>query len=310
MEKITAVVVNYFSEAHTIDCVNSLFGSRYDGDIKVIIVDNGSSIDLTNYYDKTSSVEVIKTNTNIGFGNAVNVGLEAALRDVITAFILILNNDALVHESALLGLIKPFALDMRLGMTTGQIVYTSDRDRIWYGGGELDLVKGKPKIVGFNSTRNDCGSASESRYVTFASGCVMMFSRKTIEELQGFDSDFFMYYEDFEMCLRLKSRGYKIFYCADSLFFHSVQGSSKEKSDAKGLNPRNPNIEFYFRLFMENQYLANVKHRGQIRFRLFVIYYLVYWSYKLLQVYLFSGRLLLRDYLRILGRNIMYYEKD
>ena len=112
-------------------------------------------------------------------------------------------------------------------------MFADDPTLVWYGGGEIDYQKGWPKIVEFNQQASPEG-ANKSRYVTFVSGCVILFSRKAIEELEGFDEIFFMYAEDLELSIRAAKKNIKIWYTADAIIYHKFKVVLVIKTSTKG----------------------------------------------------------------------------
>jgi GT2 family glycosyltransferase len=302
-KKVTAIIVNYFSEDYTLNCIESLFDSSKEINLNIVVVDNGSNTDLSKMFLSRPKVSVIKNETNVGFGCAVNQGVNAVLEGGNRDFILFVNNDVLVAKNFLASLIDCFSVSRDVGMVTSRIMYGTSKKQLWYGGGQFDLVKGKPVIEGFNRDILDCATASISRYVDFASGCVMLFKAEVLKDLGGFDPEFFMYYEDYELCLRMKNKGIKIYYCADSVAYHAVQGSSTKQSQHKGLSPRNSEIRFIYSLFMRNQYRANFLHKSDVKWKQFSIYYYAFWIFKLLQIMVISRRSVLKEFMGAAAQN-------
>ena len=102
----------------------------------------------------------------------------------------------------------------------------------------------------------------KSQYVEFASGCAMFFKTSYLMSNSGFDSNFFMYDEDVELCLRIKADGKKIYFTNESIIYHKCQGSQKEnaKKEINQLHPYNPNLEFYLSLTIPNRFYIIDKH--------------------------------------------------
>lgn len=82
--------------------------------------------------------------------------------------------------------------------------------------------------VGF--CEEDSGQYESVRELTSACGASMMMRREEFLDLGGFDSYFFMYYEDTDLSFRVKNRNKKILYIPDSIVRHIHTGSSKEWS--------------------------------------------------------------------------------
>jgi len=115
---------------------------------------------------------------------------------------------------------------------------------LWYGGGEVDWRRASAFTPGINRSAT-ADLALAERDVTFATGCALFLRRSAIRQLGGFDSRFFMYEEDVELCLRARSQGIRIRYLPGAFILHRVQGSSKDRDQDRTdfwstKNPRLP----------------------------------------------------------------------
>ncbi len=276
---VAVILVNYNSNEDTIECVRSLSNST----IKpfIIIVDNNSINknihEQINFYDH---VKVIYNNANLGFGRANNVGITWTLANTKTEYLFILNNDTIVEINTLETLIKPFFIDSKIGISTCKIVFANDSKMIWYGGGQIDLKRGKPKITDFKKQSTQEG-AEKSRYVDFASGCAMMFKRDILKKIKGFDERMFMYVEDLELCMRLKKNDYKIWYTADTKILHKVHASiGGLNNNLPALHPKNPHLNFYVYHMTKNLLLTMNKHLTKLEWSRFLLNYSIFMGYK------------------------------
>lgn len=300
---IPVILVNYNNIDDTIDCIKSLKKSTHV-DPYIIVVDNHSSDrDRISELEKEfSELKVILNDENLGFGKANNIGIEWAFKNLEFEYILLQNNDTIIQEDTLINLVKPFDTDPEIGITTGKIYYFEPSNIIWYGGGVINYNRGWPRITDFNTEATTDG-ANKSRYVSFISGCTMMFSRKCLQDLKGFDPDFFMYCEDLELCIRAQKSGYKLYYESDSVIFHKVQGSLKD-SEHKNLAPKSSNLPFLFYHLKSNQWITMRKHFKGIQFLKFNIFF---WAELILKTvrYVFYGRfIMISTFFRIVKRII------
>lgn len=240
----------------------------------VIIVDNASNdarkLDLLR--ESYPYLKLIYNPENVGFGRANNIGVQWAKKNIDFNYLLLLNNDTVVEHDSLIYLEKAFSKSPDIGIVTGKIFYEARRDLVWYGGGEINYRRGWPNITDYNKTASENG-ANLSRYVSFVSGCCMMFTKESISNLKGFDPDFFMYSEDLELSIRAAKLGYKLYYVSKAKIYHKVQGDSS--LEEKGLRAKNPNLIFLFSNMKANQYRAVRKHfRGAKMVRFWIFYHL------------------------------------
>ncbi|GAA4826788.1 glycosyltransferase family 2 protein [Algivirga pacifica] len=292
IQKETVIIlVNYNGYQDTLECIQSI--SKSEGQEPFIVVVDNCSQDanrIENLYDYYSSLKVIISKENIGFGRANNLGIKWAQENIDFEYLLLLNNDTIIESNTLSELKKPFLFDSEIGISTCKTMYEGNRDIVWYGGGTVDYKIGWPIIKDFNVQPTDSG-ANQSKYVTFISGCCMMFSKKSLTTIGGFDEHFFMYCEDLEMSIRAVDLGFKLYYSSDARIFHKVQRSLKgsEGAKAKGMSHKNPNLSFLFKNMKMNQYYTFVKYLSGRRLLIFKVNYWSRFIYKSL-LFLLRGR--------------------
>ena len=304
--KVVIILVNYNGFQDTLECLKSIKISNVFLPF-VVIVDN-RSIDakqLEQLHSLYKNLHIIYNSENLGFGRANNIGIQWAQNNIDFEYLLLLNNDTLIESNTIEELIKPFTTDKAIGITSAKTFYENNREIIWYGGGDINYKRGWPKISDFN-TKPSLGGANKSRCVTFVSGCTMMFSKKSISEIEGFDNDLFMYCEDLELCMRVNKLELKMYYNAKSIVYHKVQRSTKNNSDINitGMNAKNPNLEFLFYNMKTNQYNIMKKHlKGLNKFNFFIFY----WSEFLFKIisFLRAGRNdMIKVGLRVIKKNL------
>jgi len=270
--RVVIILVNYNGLEDTAACLRSIKNTK--GELPfVVLVDNAS--DNSHLLDSLvydyGRLHLIKNSENVGFGCANNKGIRWAQKNIYFEYLLLLNNDTLIEPYSLFYLEKAFKNDPEIGITTGKTLYEGQRDIVWYGGGDINYKRGWPKIKDFQNKATKEG-ANKSKYVDFVSGCVMMFSRKSISDIKGFDDDFFMYCEDLDLSMRAQRLGYKLYYEPKSVIYHKVQGSNANIEN-KGLQPGNKNLGFLFYHMKSNQYLAMKKNLPYAKFAKFRLFY-------------------------------------
>lgn len=299
--KIVIVLINTNGYADTSACLESILCTGEELPF-VVVVDNASSeeMDVDTLHDKYPKLKIIKNDANIGFGKANNAGIQWALENVDFDYILILNNDTIVTKDSLKYLVDAFEIDPKIGITTSKIMYDYNRELVWYGGGDINYMKCRPKIYDFDKKATAEG-ADKSKYVSYVCGCVMMFSRACIQEMKGFDDDYFIYCEDLELSMRMIDAGLKMYYEPRSVIYHKVQGSAKRKQGQDfGMKAGNPKLEFVFYHMKSNQWITARKRYPMRQFLSFNCYYWCEFAYQ-------SGKLVLKgrwDMFRIASKTI------
>ena len=220
------ILVNYNSLNLTRECIISLENITYKN-YKILIVDNSPSKKFDEEMKSNfSSVIILRSITNAGFTGGNNIGINYALENE-AEYIVLLNNDTTVEKNFLEPLIETFD-DDSVGLVTGKIMYTSDRNKIWYGGGRINWFRGSAITLG--NGKIDNGEYDNKSEVSFASGCLFCLKRSTIEKVGLLNEDYFAYLEDADFCFRLNKMGFIIIYEPRSKIFHHINATTKKSN--------------------------------------------------------------------------------
>lgn len=229
------VIVNYNSAELLNKCVNAVFNSNLQYlSLKVVVVDNNSK-DGSLELDKTNNEKLIliKNLENYGFGYACNQGVEA-LKNV--HYLLFLNPDTQVGMNTFLESINFLKNNSNVSilgtMHKNEIgkIQTScsyspkPKNMIWDILGLSKLVPNffKPATLMTNFNHQ------ESRFVDQVMGAYMLMEKEIFDILGGFDTRFFVYYEDADFALRAKKKGYLSYYNSNIEIMHSGRGTTKK----------------------------------------------------------------------------------
>ena len=216
MPKLSVVVLNWNGKTLLADCLSSLSNQTLT-DLEVLLVDNGSS-DGSVEYVKTEfpGIRVIALEKNLGFSAGNNRGIEASSSEFVALF----NNDAVADRQWAERLLAP-AADSKVGIVASKVMLFSERDR-------LDSAGDGMTIVGVAYKRGhlepaDRYPAAES--VFGASGCAMLLRRSMLDDIGLLDEDFFLSYEDSDVCFRAQLRGWKCVYASEARVYHRLNSS-------------------------------------------------------------------------------------
>lgn len=238
-DKVSIVLLNYKGLEDTLQCIENLEKIDYDN-YEIIIVDNHSEDGSYEILKKRFEHKhvVIEAEVNGGFASGNNLGIKYAVNNG-TDFVLLINTDTFVEEDFLKELISCYHRNSTAGIVTSKILYESNRDYIWYAGGEVNLSR----FYGyhFGEGERDSSEYNIEKKISFATGCVMLISSKVIKKVGLFCEDYFMYYEDVDYCVKITEAGYNIYYCPSSIVYHKVSASSggEESPFAVKWNTRN-----------------------------------------------------------------------
>ncbi len=210
------IILNYNGLTDTLRCIESLRAVAY-APMRVYLIDNasnnGEGQTLAACFD---DVTVIVNSRNVGFGGACNQGAQAALDDG-AQYLLFLNNDTVVQPTMLRDMVNEMKTDARIGLCGPRVLSTSPPHRIQCLGYRYSNWIGIPAIVG-----KDAAADAKVRYksLSWIMGCALLVSRDLWLTSGGFDTDFFLYWEDVYLCWQARRLGYLLKIAESATVFH------------------------------------------------------------------------------------------
>ena len=221
IEYVYILILNYNDFVKTIDCINSIFNSKYKN-YKIIIIDNNSSDDSKNNFTKWievnnySSIQLIENSRNGGYAYGNNKGIEIASRNDDCKFIWVLNNDTLIDENALLELINYF--DSKVMTIYGSKI-------INYNNSETESIGG---IINKNNLKT-INNLDKNINIDYIPGVSLFFNKNIVSKIGLFPEEYFMYYEDVDWCTKALKNNIKLMVAVNSLVYHNRNKSNRIK---------------------------------------------------------------------------------
>ncbi|MCP3678291.1 MAG: glycosyltransferase family 2 protein [Deltaproteobacteria bacterium] len=225
---ISVIIVNWNGLKFLKGCLRTLLLQSFS-DFETIVVDNGSVDGSVAFIrDSYLTVKVIENSENRGFATANNQGLGVA-RGRYVAF---LNNDTEVDREWLSNLaVSAESSPPDVGMWAPKILSLDDRATIDSVGGLLIstccIAKGRGR------GERDKGQYDGVSYVFIPSACSAMYRREMIDDVGGFDEEFFAYCEDTDLGMRARLRGWKTCSVPKAVVYHHYSGTAGRYSPTK-----------------------------------------------------------------------------
>lgn len=218
---VCAIVVNWNRPEDTLACIHSLIAQK-NINLHIVVIDNGSTDDsvhvIRNHFPEIS---MISSPINLKFGKGTNLGIRYALEQNFE-YVFLLNNDATLASDCIQILLNYMAPG--IGVTAPLIYYTSHPNRIWSIGGKTQ--RWTLEQSNDYANQSDPGNLPIVIEQDFVTGCCMLISQETLNSVGLFDETFEFYYEDADLCLRIRQAELKILVITRAKAWHKVSMSS------------------------------------------------------------------------------------
>jgi len=210
MPKIEVIVLNWNGLAWLPKCLTSVRRSTY-ANLAVTLVDNASSDGSPEVLaSRFPELRIIRNRRNLGFAGGANVGLRHAWSRGAD-FALILNQDTWVDQGWLEPLVRTAVENPRLAILSPmQLAYDSDETDPLFG--KFNLARARPLPA--------TGSGEPPLVVEWVVGAAFMLRRSACSQVGHFDPLYFCYYEEMDLCRRMRFHGHQVAIVPGSIVHH------------------------------------------------------------------------------------------
>lgn len=217
---LSVIIVNYNTRDLTLACIKSV--QQYTSGIsyEIIVVDNDSKDGSQEILSCLDGILFIESGENIGFGRANNLGFQYSKG----RYLLMLNSDTLVENNILARMVEIFDKQPEDVACLGSLLIHGDRKPCFSHGYFANWLNEFHLKKQTGNTNTIDGYQQDVEYISGAD----LFVRRRVAETYGlFDPDFFMYYEDMEVCYRYWKNGLRSVLVAEHGIVHLDGGSHK-----------------------------------------------------------------------------------
>jgi hypothetical protein len=236
MKPVSVLVLNWNNGKITNECLASLQCLEHD-DFKVIVLDNGStdrSVELIR--ERFPEVEIVELGANLGFAKGNNEGIRVALERGVE-YVWLLNNDTTVDPKALRALVEKAESDPKIGAVGSAIYYMSEPERLQaWGGGYVNFWVGRARHFFRPVTDNK---------IQFLMGASLLLRRAALESVGLLDEGFFLYWEDTDLCFRLRRAGWRLAVAGDSKVWHKAGATVGQKGPQLDATLSRSSVQFF-----------------------------------------------------------------
>ena len=248
--KVSVIVVSWNVKDLLRQCLRSVYASRFEGEIDLIVVDNAShdgSAEMVRA--EFPQARLIASPTNLGYAGGNNAGMAAATGD----FLFVLNPDATLFEDAisqlvaylkdhpLVGAVGPQLLwpdgsvqsSRRRFPTTGSLFWESTLLEQWFPHNRISRY--------YKFSDQDDGDAQP---VDWLVGAALMIRREVWQAVGPIDEEYFMYFEEADWCRRCVQAGWAIHYVPQAKVTHYEGQSSQQVVAARTIRFQRSKIRY------------------------------------------------------------------
>lgn len=274
---VTTIVVSYNTKDLTLACLDSVYKNTKIIVPEVVVIDNASSDGSAEAIAaEFPQVRLIASYTNLGFAAGNNL----AAREARGEYLLLLNPDTLVLDSAIDNLVQFVESNPKYGIYGGRTLFSDGTLNASSCFRKPTIWNSYCRALGISAMASNSSLLSADVYggwqrdtvreIDIVTGCFLLMRRELWDRLGGFDPRYFMYGEDWDLCLRAQKLGERNVHCPDAEIIHYGGASEPVRADRM------------VRLF-QTRTLLYASHWGFLRSRLLELSLWV-WAFRCLAV--------------------------
>jgi hypothetical protein len=231
------IIVTYNSAEHIENCIHSIMKNIDIGNYEIIIVDNCSTDETVKIVKKYTDVHLIINSQNYGFATANNKGFKIAKGE----YIIVLNPDVNFTRDTNVTKMIEYYKETNAGIMAPKLYYRNgdvQENARSFPNILVLIIRGlklESRFSRYKFYNNKVGNIDSEivKSVDWVIGAFFLIQRKLLVELNYFDTKYFMYYEDADLCLRAAKKGYKVIYYPFISAIHDYKRESSKKYFSK-----------------------------------------------------------------------------
>ncbi len=195
------------------NCLESVENTSYEN-FEVVFVDNASTDGSYEDVQSKFNFRIFRNPKNLGFVGGNNVGAKFCKGDVIV----FLNNDTIVNPNWLNEPAKLFE-NPKIGIVQSNLRLLNDPSVPDSIGHSISMLAMPIENTFFMN------EPSKPVPIFAGKGAALFIRRELFERLQGFDEDYFFYFEESDLCWRARLLGFEVYFSPDSVVLHKGSGT-------------------------------------------------------------------------------------
>lgn len=239
------VILNYNNASQTIDCVNSI--KQQECSLIICVVDNCSNDNsydvLFDTFKNSENIILLRNETNAGYAAGNNFGLRYLKENFPSIkYFTIANPDIIISDNNLFNKLEKVLSDENIAVVSCKTIFNNqdrglydfgwhlpDKKRLFFAG----TFFGKVILDDINKRYSELELSNNYMFVDVIPGCFFMARADIFAEVNYFDEDTFLYFEESILAKKIKKLGKKEAICVDTCFYHNHQDKDKDLLNRK-----------------------------------------------------------------------------
>jgi N-acetylglucosaminyl-diphospho-decaprenol L-rhamnosyltransferase len=239
---LSVILVNFNDRPHLTACLESVAATLGSIPCEIILVDNASTDGSPEAVAAAfSSVRLIRNAANPGFGAANN----PAVRESSGEFLLFLNTDTVLQPGAVAALLEVLHSDPNAAAAGPLLFSGPGRIQVSFGNRVDFLGQTVQKVILNPFYEKKLTGESRIREAGWLSAACLLARRSAFEEAGGFDERFFIYFEDIDLCRRMRTSGWRLLFVPRARVFHKGGATTGPRPASSRLEYRKSQVAFY-----------------------------------------------------------------
>ncbi|EQB64315.1 MAG: glycosyl transferase family 2 [candidate division Zixibacteria bacterium RBG-1] len=255
MSELSILIVTWNSRATIRDCLNSIQNNCHNLSYEVLVWDNVSTDETVRIIQtEFPGVQLFRSQKNLGFAGGNNLLIEKTNSE----FVLFLNPDTVIIDNSVIKMLEYLKSNSSVAALGPKLLYSDSSFQLSYAKFPNLASEFFTKIYQRSANQRRSlvlkfleNTTAEAKEVDWVSGACMLTRKKVLQETGKFDENFFLYFEDADLCHRMKAKG-KIIYFPEVQVMHVVGNSTKSQNLKTEYHYRKSQL-YYYRL-----------HNGQV----------------------------------------------
>jgi len=207
--RVSFIILNFNDRTHLGPCLDAVARHAEAIPHETIVVDNASTDDSVAVVTATrTGFTLLRNASNVGFARAMNRGA-AASRGEVLAF---LNTDVFLRSGTLETLLAEFERNPSIGAVGPALRTPGGGYQVSFGGRRTFGRELLQKLFLNARQARALRRRRRRREVRWVSGAFLLVRRSAFEAAHGFDEEFFLYFEDIDLCYRLREAYWDVVY--------------------------------------------------------------------------------------------------